>query len=329
MPLVSVIMPVYNGEKYLAEAIESILAQSFADFELLVVDDASQDGSVEVIRSYENLDDRIRFFQHERNMGHGTTLNTGLAEATGAYIATMDCDDVSLPVRLEKQVNFLESHPGIGAVGTCARVVNHDLTATFFDFNVPRQHALITFNLFFGASFVEATVMVRREFPMSVQGYEPGRRYVTNLELNLRLLAKTPIRFANLPDNLMLYRQHEHSLSADREARKYVAPELEVRGRMLQHLWGEAPEGTLDRFYSLRKHKKLNWTDRRAANKDLRRLIEALIAHNLVDAVDRPLLLATMNRHLEQASPRLWQQFCHWRRHHFPRLFPDTFQLSQ
>ncbi|MCY3779180.1 MAG: glycosyltransferase family 2 protein [Chloroflexi bacterium] len=310
----SVIIPVYNGEKYLAEAIESILAQTFTDFELLIVDDGSEDASAEIIRSYEELDDRIRFFQHERNMGQSCAQNTGVAAAAGAYLTNMDCDDVSLPQRFEKQVNFLRSHSEIGAVGTCARAVNHDRTATLFDFNVPRQHALIAFNLFFGASFVGATVMTRREYIDAVGGYTPGKQISADLDLSMRLLWHTPIKFANLPEILMLYRQHEMARTIVAPGKTHAA-ERKWRGHMLQHLWGDVPPGAVERFQRLRLQHKLSWAEKRAAKKDLRRLIESLIAHNLVDADDRPLLLAAMNRRLEQASPRRWQQFCHWRRH--------------
>ena len=105
-------MPVYNGEKYLAEAIDSILAQTYADFELLIVDDGSTDCSAEIIRSYEPRDSRISFKQLERNSGQGPALNAGLEMASGEYITNMDCDDISFPQRLEKQAAFLQSHPG-------------------------------------------------------------------------------------------------------------------------------------------------------------------------------------------------------------------------
>ena len=162
-PQLSVIMPVYNGEKYLAEAIESILAQSFTDFELLIVDDASGDGSAQIIRSYERRDNRIRFIQLEQNMGVADARNRGIAAATGKFITFMDDDDISLPKRLEKQVEFLQSNPDIGAVGTCCRFVNHDLAPTFFDFIVPQQHALI------GLEYA-----LRREFRVC-HNYVPAR----------------------------------------------------------------------------------------------------------------------------------------------------------
>ena len=318
LPVVSVIMPVFNGEKYLSEAIESILEQTFTDFEFLIVDDGSQDASAAIIQAYAERDKRIRFFQHERNMGQGPTLNTGLAAATGAYITNMDCDDISLPRRLEKQVRFLENYPHIGALGVCAQAKSKDMTTTLFDFTVPQEHAIIALSLFFGASFVGATVVARKEFMDLVGGYSKDRRTSPDLDLSCRLLWHTSIRFANLSECLYLYRRHQEAVG---EARKGVrsAEERNRREWLLSHLWGEAPPGALDRFQRLRFQHKLNWLDRRATKRDMRRLIDALIAHKCVAPEDEPMLVAEMNRRLEQASPRIFQQFCHWRRNRFQR----------
>ena len=307
-------MPVYNGEKYLSEAIESILTQTFADLELLIVDDSSQDSSAAIIRAFAERDSRIRFLQHARNLGQGPALNTGFAVATGAYIASIDSDDISLPTRLEKQVRFLENHPQIGALGVCAQAKNEDLTTTLFDFNVPQVHALIAFNLFFGASFVGATVVARSEFLTEIGGYTQERNSVQDVDLSCRLLQFTSIRFANLPECLYLYRRHEQAASVAK-ACEQAEQERELREAFLLRLWGEAPAGVVDRFQRLRFQQKLNWRDRRAAKSDMRRLIDALIAHRRVEPEDEPMLIAAMNRRLEQASPRIWQQFCHWRRH--------------
>ncbi len=312
MPLVSVIMPVYNGEKYLAEAIDSILVQTFADFELLIVDDGSTDGSAEIIRAFEAKDCRVRFFQLKNNIGVSDARNLGISAATGDCIAGMDCDDVSLPQRLETQVDFLNANPNIGAVGTCCRVFSHDLARSHFDFVVPQRHAEIALNLFIGAHFVNSTVMFRRQFLTSVGAYQPGQRKAEDIELVSRLLDETPITFANLPDILLHYRRHAkakgNSPNIERDRRR-------VWAGMLQRLWGEAPDSTLDRFQSLRKQENLGWVDRRLAKQDLRRLIDALITRGWVEPDDERLLLAEVDRRLEQASPRLWQQFHHWRRH--------------
>ena len=312
-------MPVYNGEKYLAEAIESILAQTFADFEFIIVDDGSQDASAQIIRSYEKADSRITFLQHERNLGQAQAQNTGIAAADGEYIALMDCDDVSLPTRFEKQVRFLEANPKIGAVGVQSKLVNQDMTTEISTRIVPLQHAPIVLSLLYGASsLLVASCMFRLQPLQIVGGFASDLRYKQENDLMVRFLFQTRIKIANLPEILYLYRQHGFNKSSDKEPVSGGKKNLYAR-KSLNMLWGEVTDVTMMRLQRLRYGEKLNWFERRAAKKDLRRLIESLIDHSLVEPADRPLLQATMNRRLEQASPRLWQQFCHWRRHRFGR----------
>lgn len=121
-PKISVIMSVYNGEKYLRETIESILAQTFSDFEFIIVNDSSTDNSPEIIKSYD--DERIRMINNKKNMGLARSLNKALKQARGEYIARMDADDVSLSRRLEKQYEFMEEHKDIVLSGAGILYVN-------------------------------------------------------------------------------------------------------------------------------------------------------------------------------------------------------------
>ena len=127
---------------------------------------------------------------------------------------------------------------------------------------------------------------------------------------------------------LLLRRVHTDAISSSRDP-KVIAQVVEVLERMLLRLWEEAPERTLDLILRMRKHQSLSWSERGAAKHDLIRLIDSLIAANWVDGEDRAELVHILNRRLEQASPRLWQQFCHWRRHRFPRFFPDALRELQ
>src|SRR5215831_13102998 len=117
LPCVSVVLPVYNGEKYLAEALDSILQQTFNDYELIVIDDGSTDRSSAIIESYVKKDRRV-IVHRQDNCGLIMSLNQGSSLARGKYIARMDADDVSLPQRLEKQLDYLEQRPDIGLLGT-------------------------------------------------------------------------------------------------------------------------------------------------------------------------------------------------------------------
>ena len=325
MSTVSVIMPVYNGERFIGEAIESILSQTFTDFELIIVDDGSDDRSAEIIRSFQERDGRIQFIQLEDNMGPATARNCGIFASRGEYVTFMDCDDISLRERLDKQASFLDSHPQIGAVGICVQLVNRDLSTRIAEVNLPQRHCLIALDMFVGVGFVYATIMVRREFLISVGGYEPGRRAGEDRELPARMLWQTGIRFANLSDALLLYRRHEWSNSVNRD-HLLQAQVLEVLPLMLQRIWNEAPEATMKRFFRMRVGHKFSWAERRAAKRDIMRLIESMIAAGWFEQGDRPQLIAAMNRRLERVSPRLWQRFCHWRRRHFggPYQPPDA-----
>lgn len=123
-PKITILMPVYNGEKYLREAMDSILNQTFSDFEFLIIDGGSMDKSLNIIKSYN--DSRIKIIAHKHNKQLIATLNEGIDLAKGKYIARMDCDDVSLPERLEKQVAFMDSHQNVGACGTWAIIIDKD-----------------------------------------------------------------------------------------------------------------------------------------------------------------------------------------------------------
>ena len=118
IPRVSVLMTVYNGLPYLPQAIESVLHQTFTDFEFVIIDDASTDASVQCIRHYADADSRIRLWCHARNLGQAASLNAGLALARAPYLARMDQDDICLSDRLRQQVNLLETQPRVAAVGT-------------------------------------------------------------------------------------------------------------------------------------------------------------------------------------------------------------------
>ena len=124
-PFVSVVMPVYNGEKYLYEAIESILKQTYQNFEFLIIDDGSSDTSFEIIKSFSDY--RIHLLRNNDNMGIVYSLNRGIANSRGKYIVRMDCDDISLPIRIETQVNFMENNPGVGICGSSIEIFGDNI----------------------------------------------------------------------------------------------------------------------------------------------------------------------------------------------------------
>ena len=310
-PLVSVLLPVYNGERFLGEAIDSMLAQTFTDFELIIVNDGSTDGTARIISEYAARDGRILPLRHASNRGQASALNSGLAEARGDCIAGMDADDISLPERLGKQADYLQAHPDIGAIGIGGRIVDADLRKLDSQ-TYPQDHAQIVLNLFLGMkSFLGAGAMVRRKLLLAVGGYDPSA-LVRDWELWSRLASTT--RFANMPGELYLYRQHDASMTAT------LNPQLTenwhaIQAAWLDRLWGSAPASSLRRFRRVSKGRKLPWPDRRWLRRDLSRLLDALTDSGALEPADRPQLRAECDRLVRSAAPRLWLRFLFWRRY--------------
>jgi hypothetical protein len=202
LPKVTVLMPVFNGEAHLREAVESILAQTFTDFEFLVVDDGSTDRSAEIIAAFR--DPRIRLLSNDGNHGLIFTLNRGIDLATGKYLARMDCDDISLPERLAHQVAFMESNPEIGICGTWFRKFG-----TKKDKVVRWQAAPdhIRCGLLFDAMVGHPTVVMRRELLIRHDlHYDPAYKNAEDFELWVR--ASQYCDLANLDEVLLRYRVH-------------------------------------------------------------------------------------------------------------------------
>ena len=203
-PAVSVIMPVYNGAAHLREAIDSILAQTMRDFELIVVDDASRDGSRDIVRAVS--DARVRLVEQERNRGVAAALNRGIADACGRYLARMDADDASRPGRLERQVAFLEANPGCGIVGTWTEIWSGD-RPTDRAHRHPTDSLTLKFESLFDTQFVHSSVMLRKEVIDRCGSY-PETGFSPYPE-DFALWSKIARHFgmANLPEQLLVYRE--------------------------------------------------------------------------------------------------------------------------
>lgn len=209
LPKITVIMPVYNGERYIREAIESILNQTFTDFEFLILNDGSTDRSVEIIESYS--DSRIRLIHNEKNLKLIATLNIGIMFARGEYLARMDCDDVSLPQRLEKQVEFLDNHPDVGIVGTGFQLIDSFGRTLGVPVRFPSEHKVLQWALYFYSPIVHPSVMMRKEVILAAAGYSPKYLHAEDYDLWYRL--SQMIRLANLKDTLLYLRKHETSVT--------------------------------------------------------------------------------------------------------------------
>ncbi|RMD80520.1 MAG: glycosyltransferase, partial [Chloroflexi bacterium] len=199
-PLVSVLMPVFNAERYVAEAIESILRQSFQDFEFIIIDDGSTDGSLDILKRYAARDPRIRLVSRE-NRGLVATLNEGIELARGQWVARMDADDIALPERLALQVRHLEATKA----DFCGGAV-----ACFGDWRAlwryPLTHEACEVRLLFGVPFAHPTVMGRREVFDRLR-YQPEFVFAEDYDLWQRAWA-AGYRLVNVPEIVLRYRVH-------------------------------------------------------------------------------------------------------------------------
>ena len=203
-------MPVYNGERYLREAIKSILTQTYKDFEFLIINDGSTDSTREVILSYD--DPRIRLVDNERNLGLHRSLNRGLELAEGEYVARQDADDISESERLAKQVAFLEAHADVALLGTWYKQIDSEGNVVKY-YERPCDYAGIRFFLLFANAFVHSSVMLRKSVVLGQIGfYNEAFAYAADYELWYRIARHSAV--ANLDEYLVRYRINAWSMTA-------------------------------------------------------------------------------------------------------------------
>ena len=207
-PLVSVLMPVYNGEKYLKEAIDSILNQTYTNFEFIIINDGSTDNSEAIILSYG--DSRIVYIKNPENYKLIQTLNIGFTLAKGRYIARMDADDISHPDRLQKQVQFLDINEDYGLVGSGVNLL-HGANKSQLLYHT--DHASLKFALAFYCPFIHPSIMLRKEVIKDMDAVcDSNYVHAEDYELWTRLSFIT--KMANLPEYLLDYRIHDAQISS-------------------------------------------------------------------------------------------------------------------
>lgn len=210
-PAISVLMPVYNAAPYLAEAIESVLGQSFEDFEFLIHDDGSTDGSWAILKDYARRDPRIRISQAD-NAGIARVLNRMSEQARGAYLARMDADDICVPERFARQLEVLEAAPELALVSSDCLVIDEAGRPIHY-VEVPLSHKEIdNLHMRGHCAIRHPTVMMRRTALMQAGGYDPAIRYAEDLDLWLRMAEHGEL--SNLPEVLLQYRIHDGSVSS-------------------------------------------------------------------------------------------------------------------
>jgi len=233
-PVVTALMPVYNGAAYLAEALDSILRQTLAELELLVVDDGSTDDTPHILQACS--DPRVAVIRNEKNLGVVATLNRGLEAARGEFVARMDADDVALPNRFQKQVDFLRGSPRTGLCGTWFRTIGAGRATTV---RPPTAAEDVAARLFYESPLAHSTVMFRRAlFTKHSLHYAPDFPHAEDFELWTRVARVAEM--VNLPEVLLHYRRHEEQVSSVRKAKQ----EESVGGILLRQLRRIHPDAT-------------------------------------------------------------------------------------
>ncbi|MBA4241553.1 MAG: hypothetical protein C0448_12570 [Sphingobacteriaceae bacterium] len=215
-PLISVLMPVYNGQQYLAEAIESILNQTYKHFELLLLDDGSSDNSEQIIKGFK--DARIVYVKNETNKGLIFTLNRGIGLTKGTYIARMDADDVSVASRFEKQILEFEKDEKLVVCGSFIKTFGNG--AEEYISHIPVTNAQIMSSIFFACPFAHPSVMIKKESLLQLnEFYREDYKHSEDYDLWSRLVFVGNSK--NIPEFLLNYRVHDKQVSTVFEDHKY------------------------------------------------------------------------------------------------------------
>jgi glycosyltransferase involved in cell wall biosynthesis len=207
---VSLIMAVYNGEAALRASIDSILTQTFSDFELVIVDDGSTDTTPAILSEYATRDNRVKIVKNQKNLGLTASLNVGIHAASGTYIARMDAGDTSEPTRFEQQVAFLDTHPECGLLGTWAKIVNED-GRQIGVMKYPTDHDTLRKIMIRYNPFVHSSVMMRRSVLDAAGWYDERWKYAQDYELFFRMLRHGKV--ALLGEYLVSYRVYPNSIT--------------------------------------------------------------------------------------------------------------------
>lgn len=260
-PLISIVMPVYNARRYLAEAMESILAQTFRDFEFACVDDGSTDESLKILQDFAKRDPRVKIVSRP-NTGVWKALNDGIEATRGKLIARMDADDISLPTRFEKQVAFLNEHPDVVAVGCPVLIIDADGAPLREMPDPPRwtHEEIDTAHLTGGGQVFYHPALIMRRTALEKIGLYRNWPAAQDLDLFLRLAEIGQL--ANVRDVLLKYRQHMGSVGHAK-----MAQQLETCRQIVSEAYarrGLTPSGSIgfDRINQrseTEQHRKWAW----------------------------------------------------------------------
>lgn len=274
---ITVLMPAYNPGPHFEAAVRSILSQRFANFELLILDDGTQDGSLDILASI--ADPRIRLMRNPRNLGLVETLNIGLREAKARYVARMDADDIAHPDRLAQQLAFMQAQPDVAICGTWSRTIGEGITS--WETHFPREHADIVCQMLFNTGLTHPTVMFDK-LQLQRHGlvYEGQHPHAEDYDLWTR--AAHVVRLANLPQVLLDYRVHATQVSSShKETQKQSA--RRIRENLIRSL---TPSADLSDFEIHNQISEYDWPGHSSFYKMAVQWLKALSKHIQKDRPD-------------------------------------------
>lgn len=275
LPAISVAMSVYNGERFLAPAIESILAQTFSDFEFLILDDGSGDGTRGIIETYAARDARIRPIIRE-NRGLVASLNQLVDEARAPIVARMDADDICMPERFARQIAFLAGHPDHGVVGCWSEDIDeHGNSYSVVAPEHPDTHEGFLKAIENGWPLLcHPAVMYRRDLVLSVGGYHAAFRHCEDLDLWLRLAGVT--KLCSIPERMIRYRHYDEQVSSRH------ATEQQVGAAISRMAYAERKAGRPDPTQNLERLPDLDALDALFGRVGAARDVRATVAPGLL-----------------------------------------------
>lgn len=292
-PIVSVLMPVYNGEKFLKEAIESILYQTYTDFEFLIINDGSTDKSEEIILGFN--DSRIRYIKNESNIKLIATLNKGIELSKGKYIIRMDADDISMPKRIEKQLEFMEIHPQIALCGSWFSSIGDRTGISKYQMNNDE----IKYKMLYQCHLSHPSIIIRRDVLENFNTkFDPQFIHAEDYDLFVRISEK--YLMANIQEVLLKYRIHGNSVS---NTYKEIQNEncAKIRIRQFLNLGYAISNDLLNDFILLNYQ---DYKNLKSASSEIKVMLEQIIEKNNKSGY-------LNKKHLNSKICLLWFHYCY------------------
>ncbi|MFN3403732.1 MAG: glycosyltransferase [Cytophagaceae bacterium] len=305
-PLVSVIMPAFNSSFFIKESIDSVINQSYSNWELLIIDDCSSDNTVEIVAGFN--DARINLLKNESNKGIVFSRNKGITEAKGKYIAFLDSDDIALAERFQRQVDYLERNSQVGLLGTSVAVIDSSGNLTGEKYLYREEIKYMPSHLLFNNTFATSSVMARKNI-LDTEKFDLKYPVAEDYQLWCRISRKAACW--NLPDILVHYRKHDNNITKDK-VETVIKYDKEILKENLSYLNVSLSHGELDLLYDVAK----------------RRYPTDIVVLRKADEIFYKLIIA--NRESKKFEVKYFEEFIRiiWRRMYFKSVLYNKKVLS-